>query len=154
MAIHMENLYNRKKDPVETNGNEIHQSIYHSGSKTYVRCHTNKLDCSTKSSSCPRSVRNFGLKNKPQRLWPRTLTLSPDIIIGNTCVKLADNFEYLSCTICTSLSSDVEVGRIAKAAVVMARLNKPVCHNSQLTHNIKPQVYQACILNNLMCDIV
>ncbi|XP_072177830.1 uncharacterized protein [Diadema setosum] len=62
-----------------------------------------------------------------------------------------DSFTYLGSAISSSLSLDNEINnRIGKPTAVMAKLNRRVWNNSQLTKNTKLCVYQACVLSTLL----
>ena len=64
---------------------------------------------------------------------------------------MVDNFKYLESTISSNLSLDVEINaRIRKAATVMAKLNKRVWQNINLTMNTRLKVYQACVTSILL----
>ena len=75
----------------------------------------------------------------------------PDISINVTHLEEVDSFTYLGSAISSSLSLDNEISnRIGKATAVMAKLNRRVWNNSQLTKNTKLCVYQACVLSTLL----
>lgn len=75
----------------------------------------------------------------------------PVIKLGNSTLKVVDEFTYLGSTISNSLSLDSELNRrIGKAASAMARLSARVWENRMLTTNTKMQVYQACVLSTLL----
>ena len=64
---------------------------------------------------------------------------------------MIDNFKYLGSTISSYLSLDVEINaRIGKAATVMAKLNKRVWQNINLTMNTRLKSYQACVTSILL----
>lgn len=75
----------------------------------------------------------------------------PSITIGDTQLELVDAFTYLGSTVTRSTSLGAEISsRIAKAAGVMAKLNKRVWNNSLLSERAKVRVYQACVLSTLL----
>lgn len=100
-----------------------------------------------------RACKEFGLTislKKTQILAQGTPSV-PDITIEETHLEVVDSFTYLGSTISSSLSLDAEISsRIGKAAATMAKLNKRVWNNSQLTENTKLRVYQACVLSTLL----
>lgn len=62
-----------------------------------------------------------------------------------------NTFTYLGSTVTGSTSLDAEINsRIAKAAGVMAKLNKRVWNNSLLSERTKVCIYQACVLSTLL----
>ena len=62
-----------------------------------------------------------------------------------------DTFTYLGSTVSSSTSLDAEISfRVAKAAAVMAKLNKRVWGNDLLSEKTKMCVYQACVLSTLL----
>ena len=72
---------------------------------------------------------------------------TPVITIDNTDLEVVDTFTYLGSTVSSSTSLDAEIRcRIAKAAAVMAKLNKRVWGNDLLSERTKMCVYQACVL--------
>ena len=75
----------------------------------------------------------------------------PVITIDNTELEVVDTFTYLGSTVSSSTSLDAEIScRIAKAAAVMAKLNKRVWGNDLLSERTKLCVYQACVLSTLL----
>ena len=63
----------------------------------------------------------------------------PVITIDNTELEVVDSFIYLESTVSSKASLDVEISsRIAKAAGVMAKLNKRVWNNDLLSERTKP----------------
>ena len=75
----------------------------------------------------------------------------PVITIDNTELEVVDTFTYLGSTVSSSPSLDAEIScRIAKAATVMAKLNKRVWGNDLLRERTKMCVYQACVLSTLL----
>ena len=75
----------------------------------------------------------------------------PVITIDNTELEVVDTFSYLGSTVSSSTSLNAEISfRIAKAAAVMAKLNKRVWSNDLLSECTKMCVYQACILSTLL----
>ena len=75
----------------------------------------------------------------------------PSITIGDTQLEVVDAFTYLGSTVTSSTSLDAEISsRIAKAAGVMAKLNKRVWNNSLLSERTKVCIYQACVLLTLL----
>ena len=78
----------------------------------------------------------------------------PVITIENTELEVVDTFTYLGSTVSSSTSLDAEIScRIAKAAAVMAKLNKRVWGNDLLSERTKLCVYQACVLSTLLYDL-
>ena len=79
-------------------------------------------------------------------------TESPPIITTkNTQLEVVNSFTYLGSTVSDTLNLDTEISsRIAKAAGVMAKLNKRVWNNSLLSERTKVLVYQACVLSTLL----
>ena len=77
---------------------------------------------------------------------------SPSVItIENTQLEFVNSFTYLGSTVSDTLNLDTEISsRIAKAAGVMAKLNKRVWNNSLLSERTKVLVYQACVLSTLL----
>ena len=76
---------------------------------------------------------------------------SPIITIDNTELEVVNNFTYLGSTVSSPNSLDAEISRrIAKAAAVMAKLNKQVRGNDLLSERTKMCVYQACVLLTLL----
>ena len=62
--------------------------------------------------------------------------IPPSIYIDGSNLSMVDNFKYLGSTISSNLSPDVEINaHIGKAATVMAKLNKRVWQNINLTMN-------------------
>ena len=62
-----------------------------------------------------------------------------------------DIFTYLGSTVSSSTSLNAEIScRIAKAAAVMAKLNKRVWGNDLLSERTKMCVYQPCVLSTLL----
>ena len=75
----------------------------------------------------------------------------PVITINNTELEVADSFTYLGSTVSSKALLDVEISsRIAKAAGVMAKLNKRVWTNDLLSERTKLQVYRSCVLSTLL----
>ena len=75
----------------------------------------------------------------------------PIITIDNVKLEVVDTFTYLGSTASSSPSLDAEIScRIAKAAAVMAKLNKRVWGNDLLSERTKMCVYQACDLSTLL----
>ena len=69
-------------------------------------------------------------------------------------LSVVDNFKYLGSTISSNLSLDVEINaHIGKAATVMAKLNKRVWRNINLTMNTRFKVYQACVTSMLLTEM-
>ena len=80
--------------------------------------------------------------------------IPPSIYIDGSNLSVVDNFKYLGSTISSNLSLDVEINaRTGKAATVMAKLNKRVWQNINLTMNTRLKVYQACITCILLYGI-
>ena len=76
---------------------------------------------------------------------------SPVITIDNTELEVVDTFTYLGSTMSSSTLLNAEISfRIAKAAAVMAKLNKQVWGNDLLSESTKMCVYQACVLLTLL----
>ena len=70
----------------------------------------------------------------------------PSVYIDGSNLSVVDKFKYLGSTISNNLSLDVEINaHIGKAATVMAKLNKRVWQNINLTMNTRLKVYQACV---------
>ena len=64
--------------------------------------------------------------------------IPPSIYIDGSNLSVADNFKYLGLTIPSNLSLDVEINaRTGKAATVMAKLNKRIWQNINLTMDIR-----------------
>ena len=81
----------------------------------------------------------------------QNVTSSLPIIVNNSTLKVVDNFKYLGSTISKNLSLDCEIDvRIGKASTSVARLDKRVWTNNNLTSNTKMRVYHACILSTLL----
>ena len=75
----------------------------------------------------------------------------PSVYIDGSNLSVDDNFKYLGSTISSNLSLDVEINaHIGKAATVMAKLNKRVWQNINLTMNTRLKVYQACVTSILL----
>ncbi|WP_353805818.1 hypothetical protein, partial [Acinetobacter baumannii] len=75
----------------------------------------------------------------------------PNLKIDDYILEPVADFNYLGSTGSNSVSVDVEVNRrIAKAAAVMARLNRRVWKNLSLTMKTKLRVYQACVISTLL----
>ena len=75
----------------------------------------------------------------------------PTITIRDTQLEVVEAFTYLGSTVTNSTSLDAEISsRIAKAAGVMAKLNKRVWSNSLLSERTKVLVYQAGVLSTLL----
>lgn len=99
------------------------------------------------------ACKEFGLtiSLKKTNILAQDADSPPTIAIHGYCLEVVENFTYLGSTITNSLSIDTEVNsRIAKAAAVMARLNKRVWQNHNLTEKTKLRVYQACVLSTLL----
>ena len=99
------------------------------------------------------ACKEFGLtiSLKKTNILAQDTDSPPDISIDGTHLDVVESFTYLGSTISSSLSLDAEIStRIGKAAAVMAKLNKRVWSNSQLTENTKLRVYQACVLSTLL----
>ena len=95
----------------------------------------------------------FGLtiSIKKTNVMGQNVAAPPSIRINNNVLEVTDHFTYLGSTITSNVSLDKEIDkRIAKAAGVLARLNKRVWENKQLSLNTKLKVYQACILSTLL----
>ena len=71
--------------------------------------------------------------------------------IDNTELEVVDSFTYLDSTVSSKASLDVEISsRIAKAAGVMAKLNKTVWNNDLFSKRTKLQVCHSCVLSKLL----
>lgn len=65
----------------------------------------------------------------------------PSICIDNKKLKITDQFSYLGSKVTSDVSLNAEISkRITKATTVMAKLNKRVWGNNQLTVNTKLKV--------------
>ena len=79
--------------------------------------------------------------------------IPPSVYIDGSNLSVVDNIKYLGSTISSNLSLDLEINaRIWKAATVMAKLNKRVWQNINLTMNTKLKVYQACVSSILLYE--
>ena len=68
--------------------------------------------------------------------------IPPSIYIDGSNLSVIDNFKYLGSTISIYLSLDVEINAcIGRAGTVMAKLNKRVWQNINLTMNTRLKVY-------------
>ena len=77
--------------------------------------------------------------------------IPPSIYIDGSNLSVVDNFKYFGSTISSNLLFNVEINaRIGKAATVMAKLNKRVWQNINLTMNTRFKVYQACVTTILL----
>ena len=73
------------------------------------------------------------------------------MMIDNTDLEVVVTFTYLGSTVSSLSSLDAEISsRIARAAAVMAKLNKRVWRNDLLSKRTKICVYQACVLSTLL----
>ena len=74
--------------------------------------------------------------------------IPPSIYIDGSNLSVVNN---LGSTISSNLSLNVEIkAHIGKAATVMAKLNKRVWQNINLTMNTRLKVFQACITSILL----
>ena len=74
------------------------------------------------------------------------------IYIDGSNLSVVDNLKYLGTTISSNLSLDVEINaRIGKAATVMAKLNKRVWQNINLTMNCRLKIYQTSVTSIILC---
>ena len=75
----------------------------------------------------------------------------PVITVDDTLLEVVQTSTYLGSTVCNTLNVDSEVdSRVAKAAGIMAKLNKRVWNNSKLTANTKLRVYLSCVVRSLL----
>ena len=82
---------------------------------------------------------------------PQDAEIPPSIYIDGSNLSVVDNFKYLGSTISSNLSLDVEINaHIGKAATVMAKLNKRIWQNINLTMNTRLNIYQACVISILL----
>ena len=99
------------------------------------------------------ACKEFGLtiSLKKTNILAQDALTPPVITIDNTELEVVDSFTYLGSTVSNKASLDVEISsRIAKAAGVMAKLNKRVWNNDLLSVRTKLQVYQSCVLSTLL----
>ena len=99
------------------------------------------------------ACKEFGLtiSLKKTNIMAQGADSPPTITIGDTQLEVVEAFTYLGSTVTNSTSLDAEISsRIAKAAGVMAKLNKRVWSNSLLSEWTKVLVYQACVLSTLL----
>ena len=100
-----------------------------------LQCLVSKLAHACKESG-------FTISQKKMNILPQDIHSVPVI----TRLDNVDSFTYLGSTVLNILSLDVGISsRIAKAAAVMAKLNKLVWNNNHLTENTKRFVYRACV---------
>lgn len=95
----------------------------------------------------------FGLtiSIKKTNLMGKNILAPPWICIDNEELEITNQFIYLGSTVTSKLSVNAEISkRIAKATAVMAKLNKRLEGNNQLSVNTKLKVYQACVLSTLL----
>ena len=100
------------------------------------------------------ACKEFGLtiSLKKTNIMAQDAESPPVITIENTQLEVVNSFTYLGSTVSDTLNLDTEISsRIAKAAGVMAKLNKRVWNNSLLSERTKVLVYQACVLSTLLC---
>lgn len=99
------------------------------------------------------ACKEFGLtiSLKKTNIMAQDAESPPVITIENTQLEVVNSFTYLGSTVSDTLNLDTEISsRIAKAAGVMAKLNKRVWNNSLLSERTKVLVYQACVLSTLL----
>ena len=99
------------------------------------------------------ACKEFGLTTslKKTNILAQDAQTPPVITIDNTELEVVDSFSYLGFTVSSKASLDVEISsRIAKAAGVMAKLNKRVWNKDLLSERTKLQVYQSCVLSTLL----
>ncbi|KAK2555651.1 Craniofacial development protein 2 [Acropora cervicornis] len=99
------------------------------------------------------ACKEFGLtiSLKKTNIMAQGVDSPPTITIGDTQLEAVEAFTYLGSTVTSTVSLDAEISsRIAKAAGVMAKLNKRVWSNSLLSERTKVLVYQACVLSTLL----
>ena len=99
------------------------------------------------------ACKEFGLTISPKKtnIMAQDAESPPVITIENTQLEVVNSFTYLGSTVSDTLNLDTEISsRIAKAAGVMAKLNKRVWNNSLLSERTKVLVYQACVLSTLL----
>ena len=101
--------------------------------------------------------RMFGLEvslKKTEVLYqpsPQVLNRPPNICIGDTALKNANEFNYLGCIISNDAKIDKEIdNRLAKANSSFGRLHKRVWNNKQLRYCTKIRVYRAVVLTTLL----
>ena len=88
---------------------------------------------------------------KKTEVMAQDADVPPSIYIDGSNLSVLDNFKYLGSTISSNLLLDVEINaHIGKAATVMAKLNKRVWQNINLTMNTRLKVYQACVTSILL----
>ena len=100
-----------------------------------------------------RACKEFGLtiSLKKANILAQDAETPPVITINNTVLEVVDSFTYLGSTVSSKASLDAEISsRIAKAAGVMAKLNKRVWINDLLSERTKLQVYRSCVLSTLL----
>jgi len=101
------------------------------------------------------ACKEFGLtiSLKKTNILAQDAETPPVITINNTELEVVDSFTYLGSTVSSKASLDVEISsRIAKAAGVMAKLNKRVWINDLLSERTKLQVYRSCVLSILLYE--
>ena len=99
------------------------------------------------------ACKDFGLtiSLKKTNIMRQGTDCFPAISIEGNTLDVVDDFTYLGSNITSTLSLEKEIEtRIGKASSLMARLNKRVWNNAQLTARTKITVYQACVLSTLL----
>ena len=99
------------------------------------------------------ACKEFGLTItlKKTNILAQDAETPPVITINNTEPEVVDSFTYLGSTVSSKASLDVEISsRIAKAAGVMAKLNKRGWINDLLSERTKLQVYRSCVLSTFL----
>ena len=105
------------------------------------------------TSQFSHTCKEFGLtiSIRKTEVMGQDVPSTPSITIDYQVLEVADHFTHFGSILSSNLSLDSEIDkRIAKAASVMARLNKRVWSNNHLTSNTKLQVYQACVVSTLI----
>lgn len=96
------------------------------------------------------ACKEFGLtiSIKKTHVKGQGVLATPSNCIDNEKLEITHQFIYPGSTVTSKLSLEVKISkRIAKAAAIMAKVNKRVWGNNQLTVNTKLKVYQACVLS-------
>ena len=101
------------------------------------------------SKACKKFALTISIK-KTELMVRGAEKIPPSTYVDGSNLSVVDSFKYMGSTISSNLSLDVEINaRIGKAATVMAKLNKRVWQNINLTMNTRVKVYQACITSIL-----
>ncbi|KAL9964360.1 hypothetical protein ACROYT_G027991 [Oculina patagonica] len=99
------------------------------------------------------ACKEFGLtiSLKKTNILVQDAEIPPVITINSTELEVVDSFTFLGSTVPSKASLDVEISsRIAKAAGVMAKLNKRVWNNDLLSVRTELQVYRFCVPSTLL----